>query len=83
MANLVFWFGMKTDIKQFVSKCEVCQRNKYETLSPAGLLQPLHIPSIIWAYISIKFVEGLPRVQGKDTILVVVDKLSSMVISYL
>lgn len=37
--NEFFWVGMRRDIKQFVATCDVCQRNKYETLSPAGLLQ--------------------------------------------
>ena len=34
------------------------------------------IPSPIWKDISIDFIEGLPKSRGKDTILVVVDRLS-------
>ncbi|KAK8935082.1 hypothetical protein KSP39_PZI013667 [Platanthera zijinensis] len=43
----VFWTGLRRDIQQFVRQCEICQRQKYETTSPAGLLTPLEIPHLI------------------------------------
>jgi len=52
------------------------QRNKTESLHPAGLLQPLDVPAQVWSDISIDFVEGLPKVHGKSAILTVVDRLS-------
>ncbi|KAK8916726.1 hypothetical protein KSP39_PZI022713 [Platanthera zijinensis] len=72
----VFWKGMRRDIQEFVQTCEVCQRQKYETTSPAGLLTPLEIPHQIWDTVSMDFIDGLPKSQGKTVILVVVDKLS-------
>ncbi|XP_019248736.1 PREDICTED: uncharacterized protein LOC109228004 [Nicotiana attenuata] len=36
-----YWKGMKSIIGNYVAACPVCQRNKAEHLSPAGLLQPL------------------------------------------
>ena len=76
IADLVYWEGMKTDIKNFVAACEVCQRNKSDNLSPARLLQPLPIPTQVWTDISMDFIGGLPKSMGKDTILLVVDRLT-------
>lgn len=56
--------------------CEVCQRNKYQTLNPGGLIQPLPVPSQTWSDISMDFIGGLPKAQGVDTILVVVDRFT-------
>lgn len=76
VSNLVFWEGMKRDIQAYVQACEVCQRNKYQTLSPGGLLQALPIPNQVWQDISMDFIGGLPKVQGIDTVMVVVDRLT-------
>ncbi|CAH9111194.1 unnamed protein product, partial [Cuscuta epithymum] len=76
ISTLFYWVGMRKDIQQYVQKCEVCQRNKYQALKPAGLLQPLPIPEQIWTDISMDFIGGLPKAQGKDTVLVVVDRLT-------
>ena len=65
---LLFWEGMKRDIHQYVIQCEVHQRNKYQTLSLARLLQPLPLPTAIWT--------NLTMARGVDTILVVVDRLT-------
>jgi len=42
-----FWDGMKQDIRKFVTECEVCQRNKGETVKSLGTLQPLMFPPAI------------------------------------
>lgn len=63
-------------IETFVSQCDNCQRNKSEHVLSPGLLQPLPIPECPWSHIGMDFVEGLPKSSGKDTIMVVVDRLT-------
>jgi hypothetical protein len=59
-----------------VKECTTCQENKDEHTHPVGLLQPLPIPEHKWESISMYFITGLPRAQGKDFIFVVVDRLT-------
>lgn len=43
LAANIYREGMKHDVQEFVAKCDICQRNKYQAMSPVGLLQPLPI----------------------------------------
>ena len=63
-------------VQDYVRTCGVCQRNKTPTTQPAGLLQPLDVPSQVWADISMDFIDALPKVHGKSVILTVVDRFS-------
>ncbi|WVZ96604.1 hypothetical protein U9M48_042220 [Paspalum notatum var. saurae] len=63
-------------VRDFVQACVTCQRNKTEHLHPAGLLQPLDVPTQVWSDIAMDFIEGLPKVHGKSVILTVVDRFS-------
>lgn len=63
-------------MKQWVKECIVFQRSKYDTSASLRLLQSLPIPDRAWAAMSLEFIEGLPVSKGKDTILVVVDRLT-------
>jgi hypothetical protein len=71
-----FWEGLKGDVQQFVAECLVCQQNKGETIKTPGLLQPLAIPSQRWEEVSMDFITGLPRSNGKNVIMAVVDRLT-------
>jgi hypothetical protein len=68
--------GAWTIIWNFVRGCVTCQKNKTEHLHPAGLLQHLGVPSAIWADISMDFIEGFHKINGKSVILTVVDRFS-------
>ena len=67
---------MRTDIMDYVRTCDPCQKIKHDRGSGTGYLQPLKIPISPFDHISLNFVTGLPLYQGKDVILVVVDKLT-------
>ena len=63
-------------VREYVDACEICQKAKYSSLSQAGFLQPLHVPAQVWDDISMNFVNGLPRSEGHNSLMVVVDCLS-------
>jgi hypothetical protein len=71
-----FWDGLKTDVQRFVVECLVCQQNKVETIKTPSLLQPLSIPSQCWEEVSMDFITGLPKSEGKSVIMVIVDRLT-------
>ena len=68
---------MKKEITAFVARCDNCCHVKAIYLKPAGLLQPLSIPSWKWDDISMDFIVGLPITEkGHDSIWVIVDRLT-------
>lgn len=71
-----YWPCLKHSVKLYVQNCLICQQQKYGTLVPAGLLQPLPVPTRVWKDISLEFIKGLPSSNSYDTILVVVDRFS-------
>jgi hypothetical protein len=72
-----WWTKMKKEIAAYVARCDTCCRVKAIHLKPAGLLQPLSIPSWKSDDISMDFISGLPTTQkGHDSIWVIVDRLT-------
>ena len=43
LKNRYWWYGMKRDIAEYVTVCDICQRVKAKHQRPAGLLQPLKV----------------------------------------
>jgi transposase InsO family protein len=76
VSNLFYWKRQQKHVRQYVSECHVCQRNKHENVASPGLLQPLPISIAPFIDISMDFVEGLPKLEGKDVIMVIVDRFS-------
>jgi transposase InsO family protein len=73
------WPNMHREIKQYVSTCVPCQRNKPALQLPAGLLQPLPIPARPWSVVTMDLITQLPKTRaGHDAIVVFVDKLTKM-----
>jgi len=82
MAELVtrnFWWPEVTrEVKRYIEKCDICQRNKNRTQPPAGKLMPNLILEKAWTHISTDFITKLPLAQGYDSILVVVNRFTKM-----
>jgi hypothetical protein len=72
--RIFHWANLKKSVEQFVSECAICQRAKSEHCMYPGMLAPLPIPSVAWTFISMDFIEGLPKSGNKNVVLVVVDR---------
>jgi len=71
-----YWPDMQKHIREYVLNCSICQKAKSETKLPAGLLQPLSVPSQIWKAICMDFFTSLPLSQGFSVIMVIIDRLT-------
>ncbi|MCO5588821.1 hypothetical protein L7F22_042781 [Adiantum nelumboides] len=72
-----YWPTMKRDIPDYVSKCVVCQKTKFDRGKQPRLLQPLPIPDSPWESISMDFIFGLPKsIHGNTGIWTIVDRFS-------
>nr|XP_051229268.1 uncharacterized protein LOC127347082 [Lolium perenne] len=76
LKKLFIWHGLKTAVDDFVRQCQVCQLSKHEHNKTTGKLQPLPVPEVAWQDISMDFITGLPKSDGYDVIMVVVDRLT-------
>ncbi|CAN6212014.1 unnamed protein product [Urochloa humidicola] len=74
--TLFAWPNMKEDIKKYITACTICNKAKPEHCKLPGLLQPLPVPPQAWHTVCLDFIEGLPKSNNFDTILVVVDKFT-------
>lgn len=68
--------GLKQDDERFIKQCATYQQAKHSLQHPMGILQPLPIPKGVWRDLSMDFIEGLPKSEGYNVILVVVDRLT-------
>uniref|UniRef100_A0A3P9LBR3 Gypsy retrotransposon integrase-like protein 1 n=1 Tax=Oryzias latipes TaxID=8090 RepID=A0A3P9LBR3_ORYLA len=71
-----WWPSIISDTKAYVAACTICATSKSSHQAPAGLLNPLPVPSRPWSHIAVDFVTGLPASQGNTVILTIVDRFS-------
>jgi len=74
-----WWPGLKEDVKRYVQGCFKCQQNKVQHQRKAGELHPLEIPQGPWQEISIDIIGPLPKSNGMDAIVVIVDRFTKMI----
>ena len=74
-----YWPRMATTIKEYVTRCDTCQRFKGSNTAPAGLLHSLETLSLLWEHISANFITDLPLSHSFDAILTVIDWFSKEV----
>jgi hypothetical protein len=73
------WRGMATDVEQYVTTCDACQRNKHSKQLTPGLMMPLPLPEEPCMHWTTDAVSGLPRSKrGYDAVQVFVDRLTKL-----
>jgi hypothetical protein len=76
MSSTYYWPKMSRQIKAYTDTCDICQKSKPRRHAPAGLLQPIPIPTQPFEVVTMDFIPELPESNGYDNILVIVDKLT-------
>ncbi|MBW0533062.1 hypothetical protein O181_072777, partial [Austropuccinia psidii MF-1] len=74
------WSGMTQFIKDYVSFCQQCSRNKNIHHKKFGFLKPLSIFNCPWICLSMDFITQLPLSSSFDSILVIVHRFSKMAV---
>ncbi|MBW0477434.1 hypothetical protein O181_017149 [Austropuccinia psidii MF-1] len=74
------WSRMTQFIKYYVSSCQQCSRSKNIHHKKFGLIKPLPIPTGPCICLSMDFITQLPLSNSFDSILVIVDRFSKMVV---
>ena len=73
-----YWPKMREMIKWYVKNYDTCQQSKAVQHVPYRLLQPNEVPDQSWRSIAMDFITDLPKSDGNDMILVVIDHLTKM-----
>ena len=73
-----WWLGVTKEVKQYVERCDQCQRMKNRAEIPVGKLRPNKIPERPWQHILVDFIMKLLVSKDYDSILVVYDRFSKM-----
>ena len=73
-----WWPEVMRDVEKYMKGCNLCQRMKNRTEEVAGKLKLSEVPEKPWTHLIVDFITKLLVVAGKDTILVVYDRLSKI-----
>ena len=74
-----WWPEIKNNVENYVQGCFKCQQNKVQYMKKAGELHHLKIPEGPWKDISIDIIGPLPKSDGKDAIIVIMDQFTKMI----
>jgi len=73
-----YWPGQRKYINRYLDHFDTCDRIKPIRHAPFGLLKPLELPHRPWDTISMDFITALLMSNGKDTLWVIIDRLTKM-----
>ena len=73
-----WWPGVMRDIGRYVEECDLCQRIKNRMKKVVEKLKLSEMPEKPWTHLTVDFITKLLVVTGKDSILVVCDRLSKI-----
>ena len=83
MLKLIKWNywqpEIKEDVKKYVQGYIKCQQNKVQYQKKPGELYLLKIPQGLWQEISIDIVGPLPKSNGNDAIVVIIDRFTKII----
>ena len=78
LQRIYYWPHMRDTIKQYVKNCDICQRTKAVRHALYDLMKPNEALNRPWKSKSMDFITDLPKLEGDDAILIVIDRLTNM-----
>jgi len=73
-SEYIYWPEMRTDLRDFVRQCKLCQANNERNALPTGDAQTLPFPAEIFSSYAIDFMCPFTKLQSQDSVLIVVDR---------
>jgi hypothetical protein len=74
------WDSLETDVAAYIKGCPPCQQNKPHRFKPKAPLHPVNPGPTPFQNISVDLIAPLPKSEGSNAILVIVDKSSKKAI---
>jgi Integrase zinc binding domain len=79
LATQFYWPRMWADIVHYIKTCNICQKIKTDKRGPIGKLHPHAIPLLPFEVVTLDLITDLPKSEGHNAVLVIVDKLTKFV----